>query len=85
VTYRYKGHSKSDKQAYRTREEVRDWQENRDPITRFTTLLVMAGVITEAEGAAMRDQGVAIIDRAVEFSENSPAPNVADLLEGVYA
>lgn len=85
VTYRYKGHSKSDKQAYRTREEVRDWQENRDPITRFTTLLVMAGVITEAEGAAMRDQGVAIIDRAVEFSENSPDPNVADLLEGVYA
>lgn len=85
VTYRYKGHSKSDKQAYRTREEVRDWQENRDPITRFTELLVMAGVVSEAEGAAMRDQGVANIDRAVEFSENSPAPNVADLLDGVYA
>ena len=34
VTYRWKGHSKSDKNLYRTREEIAAWQE-RDPITRF--------------------------------------------------
>jgi pyruvate dehydrogenase E1 component alpha subunit len=84
-TYRYKGHSKSDKQAYRSREEVRDWQDNRDPIMRFANLLVLAGVISEAEAADMRDQAITAIDAAVEFSENSPEPSVADILEGVYA
>ena len=84
-TYRYKGHSKSDKQAYRSREEVRDWQDNRDPIVRFANLLVLAGVISEAEAAQMRDQAIATIDAAVEFSENSPEPNIADILDGVYA
>jgi pyruvate dehydrogenase E1 component alpha subunit len=84
-TYRYKGHSKSDKQAYRSREEVRFWQENRDPIMRFSQLLVTAGVISEAEAAQMRDRAIAIIDEAVAFSEASPAPDVADIMDGVYA
>jgi pyruvate dehydrogenase E1 component alpha subunit len=84
-TYRYKGHSKSDKQAYRSREEVRYWQENFDPIMRFSQLLLMAGVIDEAEAAQMRDQAIAVIDQAVTFSEASPAPSVADIMDGVYA
>jgi pyruvate dehydrogenase E1 component alpha subunit len=85
VTYRYKGHSKSDKQAYRTREEVRLWQEERDAIMRFSQLLVMTGVASEAEAAAMRDTAIATIDGAVAFSEASPEPDVAAILEGVYA
>lgn len=85
VTYRYKGHSKSDKQAYRTRDEVNQWIDERDPIMRFSSLLVAVGVISEAEAAAMRDQGIQRIDTAVSFSDASPEPNVADILEGVYA
>jgi len=84
-TYRYKGHSKSDKQAYRSREEVRFWQENRDPIMRFSQLLVTAGLISEAEAAQMRERAIAIIDEAVAFSEASPAPDVSDIMDGVYA
>jgi len=84
-TYRYKGHSKSDKQAYRSREEVRFWQENRDPIMRFSQLLVTAGLISEAEAAQMRERAIEIIDEAVAFSEASPAPDVADIMDGVYA
>lgn len=84
-TYRYKGHSRSDKQAYRTRDEVREWQEERDPIQRFAALLVTAGVLNEAQANAMRDTAISIIDRSVEFSENSPAPDVRTILEGVYA
>jgi pyruvate dehydrogenase E1 component alpha subunit len=84
-TYRYKGHSKSDKQAYRSREEVRFWQENRDPIMRFSQLLLTAGLISEAEAAHMRERAIAIIDEAVAFSEASPAPDVADIMDGVYA
>ncbi len=83
-TYRYKGHSKSDRQAYRAREEVKDWQDNRDPITRFETLLQAAGVINEAEIQAIGEQAVKTIDNAVAFSDNSPEPDVNSILEGVY-
>lgn len=83
-TYRYKGHSKSDRQAYRTREEVMDWQDNRDPIQRFSSLLVTAGILDEAEAQAMDAQAVKTIDDAVVFSDNSPEPDVNAILDGVY-
>lgn len=85
VTYRYKGHSKSDKQAYRTRDEVREWQEERDPILRFAALAVSAGLISREEADGMRDQALKHIDQAVEFSENSAAPDLSQITEGVYA
>ncbi|GAB4556404.1 MAG: thiamine pyrophosphate-dependent dehydrogenase E1 component subunit alpha [Anaerolineae bacterium] len=84
-TYRYKGHSKSDKQAYRTRDEVREWQDNHDPITRFGQLLISAGMIGEKEPEEYRERAVQVIDRSVEFSEASPMPDLATILEGVYA
>jgi acetoin:2,6-dichlorophenolindophenol oxidoreductase subunit alpha len=84
-TYRYKGHSKSDKQAYRTRDEVNEWIDERDPIMRFSSLLVTAGIVNEAEAQGMRDNAIAIIDRSVEFSEASPSPELSSILEGVYA
>jgi pyruvate dehydrogenase E1 component alpha subunit len=84
-TYRYKGHSRSDKQAYRTREEVQEWMDKRDAIKQFAALLVTSGVLTEAEVGAMRETGLKIIDGAVAFSEASPAPDVQTLTEGVYA
>ncbi|MBL8165126.1 MAG: thiamine pyrophosphate-dependent dehydrogenase E1 component subunit alpha [Anaerolineae bacterium] len=84
-TYRYKGHSKSDRQAYRTRDEVNEWMEQRDPIMRFSALLTTAGVVSEDEANGMRDQAIKIIDDAVAFSDASPAPDVSSLLEGVYA
>jgi acetoin:2,6-dichlorophenolindophenol oxidoreductase subunit alpha len=84
-TYRYKGHSRSDKQAYRSREEVQSWMDERDPIRRFSSLLVSAQVITKAEADAMRDTAIAVIDRACEFSEASPTPDIATILDDVYA
>jgi acetoin:2,6-dichlorophenolindophenol oxidoreductase subunit alpha len=84
-TYRYKGHSRSDKQAYRTRAEVQGWMDERDPIKRFNELLVTAQVISVAEAVAMREQAIAIIDRACEFSDASPAPDIATIMDGVYA
>jgi len=84
-TYRYKGHSKSDKQAYRTRDEVNEWVDVRDPIKRFSSLLVTAGIINEAEAQGMRDNAIGTIDRSVAFSEASPAPEISSILEGVYA
>jgi acetoin:2,6-dichlorophenolindophenol oxidoreductase subunit alpha len=84
-TYRYKGHSKSDKQAYRTRDEVNDWMDNRDAIKRFSALLVLAGIVNDDEAQTMRDHAISIIDNSVAFSEASPAPDINTILEGVYA
>lgn len=40
LTYRHKGHSKSDKLMYRSEDECREWQENNDPILRFEKDLI---------------------------------------------
>ena len=80
LTYRWRGHSKSDKQAYRTRDEVKEWQA-RDPIPRFAAVLGL----TEVELAELREQATRRIDEAVAFAEASPEPSVSSILEGVYA
>ena len=80
ITYRYKGHSKSDRQLYRTREEVKQWME-KDPIERFRRLLD----VSDAEFEKMQQEAKEKIKKAVEFAENSPEPDVATILEGIYA
>lgn len=80
LTYRYKGHSKSDRQLYRTRDEVKDWQ-NRDPINRFADFLGLEDEIREKMMAETRQS----IDEAVEFANDSPEPDISTIMEGVYA
>ncbi len=80
LTYRWRGHSKSDRQAYRTREEVKEWQ-RRDPIPHFAAALGLS----EADLDEARRQAAAQIDDAVAFAEASPEPDVNTILEGVYA
>jgi len=79
-TYRWRGHSKSDRQAYRTREEVGDWQK-RDPIRRFAGVLKLDDIRLEA----MRVKAAAEIDAAIAFAEASPEPDLNAVMEGVYA
>lgn len=84
VTYRYRGHSKSDRQRYRTREEVARWRAQ-DPIERLRRLLEEQGLVQPGEfdalAAAARDQ----VEEAVRFAEASPEPDPSTLLEDVYA
>src|SRR5690554_1111987 len=84
VTYRWEGHSKSDRQAYRTREEVKAWQA-KDPIPRFGERLMQAGLLTQDEFNAVRDAAYQKIEDAVAYAENSPEPDVANIMDGVYA
>ncbi len=52
ITYRFSGHSVSDQNAYRTKEEIDAWKEV-DPIVTYPQSLVEAGIITEAEVEAI--------------------------------
>ncbi len=84
VTYRWEGHSKSDRQAYRTRDEVKEWQE-RDPIPRWGHRLMEAGMLEQDEFNAAHDRAYERIEEAVAFAEASPEPDPATILDGLYA
>lgn len=83
-TYRWKGHSKSDQERYRTKGEVETWKE-RCPIRRFRARLINEKVIDEAEADRMAEEAKRLIEEAVAFAEASPEPSVETILEGVYA
>lgn len=83
-TYRYRGHSKSDRNRYRTKDEIDDWMSNRDPIVRFETQLREFGVANDTELEAIRQSVRDEIAAGIEFAKASPAPDVAELAENVY-
>jgi pyruvate dehydrogenase E1 component alpha subunit len=83
-TYRWKGHSKSDKRLYRTEEEERGWLE-RDPINQYETYLIDKRILTEITAEQVRHQAVQLIENAVEFGKNSPVPSIDELETDVYA
>jgi TPP-dependent pyruvate/acetoin dehydrogenase alpha subunit len=79
-TYRYYGHSKSDKREYRTREEEAEWR-SRDCIEK----LRLALDVSDAEFAALDAEIMQEVDEAVEFARTSPDPEVEDWDEVQYA
>lgn len=84
ITYRWRGHSKSDVNRYRTREEIEAWKK-KCPIRRFRARLIEEGVLTEKEADRIRDEAYAAVDAAVAFAEASPEPSLDTIEEGVYA
>lgn len=83
-TYRWKGHSKSDQERYRTKEEIEAWRE-KDPIKRFRETLISEGVISEGEAKQIEEEASQTIAEALEYAMASPEPSVDTVLEGVYA
>lgn len=83
-TYRIRGHSKSDRNLYRTKEEIEAWR-SRDPIARFAGELLDAGRLDAAALARIEREAQAAIDAALEFAKSSPPPDPAHLTHDVYA
>ncbi len=83
-TYRYRGHSKSDRNRYRSQEEIEEWQ-HKDPILRFRELLVSEGLFETEEFEAIEETAYAAIESSRQFAESSPEPSVDTIMEGVYA
>ncbi|NIP72244.1 MAG: pyruvate dehydrogenase (acetyl-transferring) E1 component subunit alpha [Gammaproteobacteria bacterium] len=79
LTYRYRGHSMSDSNAYREKEEERIWSK-RDPIIKLRDDLIAEGALTEDEYKALdADILEEIEDDIIPFSEQSPEPKVEEL------
>ena len=83
-TYRWRGHSKSDRNRYRTQEEIDQWKE-KDPIDRFITYVITNKLLTSEDTEKIKLQAYEDIEAARQFAEVSPEPDVATLEEGVYA
>jgi pyruvate dehydrogenase E1 component alpha subunit len=83
VTYRWRGHSKSDANRYRTKEEIEEWR-RKCPIERFRAL-IKDGLMTEEEADQIQREAHAVIDAAIAFSDASPEPAAETIEEGVYA
>ena len=84
VTYRWKGHSKSDKNLYRTKEEIAEWRE-RDPILRFERAVLDRGVLDQAAVEAARAQATQDVRNAVRAAIAAPDARPDVLLDAGYA
>lgn len=83
-TYRYKGHSMSDAQHYRTKEEVAEYQKI-DPITTCKDTILKKKYATEAQIQEIDERVKELVNECVRFAEDSPFPKPEDLYKDVYA
>lgn len=82
-TYRYKGHSMSDPQKYRSKEEVNQWME-KDPIEHCLEVITKNKWLSKKEIEEIDAWVKKEVDESVEFAENSPYPEAHEIYEDVY-
>ena len=82
-TYRYRGHSVSDPQKYRSKDEVEDYK-NQDPITKVHNTILENKFATIEELNAIDEKIAGIVEASVKFAEESPWPDESELLKDVY-
>ena len=82
-TYRWRGHSKSDRNRYRTKEEIEAWIA-KDPIIRFQDEMKSQGIVDDAAIAEIRAAVEREIEAGLEFAKASPPPRIEDLTRFVY-
>jgi pyruvate dehydrogenase E1 component alpha subunit len=82
-TYRYKGHSMSDAQTYRTKDEVKGYQEQ-DPIGKVLETIKKNKWMSDAEIEKVEQNVDDIVAESVKFGEDSPYPTADELYKDVY-
>lgn len=78
-TYRYRGHSMSDPAKYRSKEEVEEYKEHRDPIEHLKAEMVKLGYADEEELKTLDKETKQIVAEAAEFAQESPEPPESEL------
>ena len=84
VTYRYRGHSMSDPDTYRGKDEIKEWQ-TRDPILSLGEHMKKQKMLTDEEIERIDEEITSQVEDAVKFAEESPDPDPKDLYRDVYA
>jgi pyruvate dehydrogenase E1 component alpha subunit len=82
-TYRYKGHSMSDPQKYRSKDEVEQYKQ-RDPIEEVKKTILAKKFATEKELDAIDAKIIQQVDESVKFAEESKFPDPSEALTDVY-
>ncbi len=82
-TYRYKGHSISDPQKYRTKEEVEEYKQ-RDPLEMVKKTILDNKFATQEEIDAIDKRVEAEVEESVKFAEESPWPDDSEVLKDIY-
>ncbi len=82
-TYRYKGHSVSDPQKYRSKEEVEEYKDQ-DPLIKVSNTILENAFATKEDLEAIDQKINAIVEESVRFAEESPWPADDELLKDVY-
>jgi len=82
-TYRYKGHSISDPQKYRTKEEVDEYREQ-DPLIKVRNKILESNFASAADLDQIDQKINLIVEESVRFAEESPWPDESELLKDVY-
>jgi acetoin:2,6-dichlorophenolindophenol oxidoreductase subunit alpha len=84
MTYRYRGHSMSDPDTYRGKEEIKEWQ-TRDAILSLGEHMKKQKMVDDQELQRIDEEVTAQVEDAVKFAEESPEPDPKDLFRDVYA
>jgi pyruvate dehydrogenase E1 component alpha subunit len=82
-TYRTRGHSRSDRNRYRRKEEIEEWK-SRDPIPRFESELIAHGIAPANEVAAIAAAAAAEIAAGLDFASAGTDPDPAEVTRDVY-
>jgi pyruvate dehydrogenase E1 component alpha subunit len=85
VTYRHRGHSKSDRNLYRTDEEIQQWRSGRDPIAQFIAWASASDVLDEEAAEAARTAARERVRSAVREAHAGATPDVSSLEGAAYA
>ena len=82
-TYRYRGHSMSDAQHYRTKEEVEEYKKI-DPITQVKDIILSKKYATQKQLDLIDSSVKERVSECEKFAESSPYPDKSLLYEAVY-
>lgn len=82
-TYRYKGHSISDPQKYRSKDEVEEYK-GQDPIIKVVKTILENNFATQEELNAIDARIDIVVEESVKFAEESPWPDDSEVLKDVY-
>jgi pyruvate dehydrogenase E1 component alpha subunit len=82
-TYRYRGHSVSDPQKYRSKDEVEEYKDQ-DPIIKVRKTILVNNFASEATLQEIDEKINSIVEASVKFAEDSPWPDDSEVLKDVY-